>query len=126
MTEFTFFEKDGYISPSLSDLYDVAGEDDLDPIAWKVPAFQLVEGRHEMPLDMPAIFKSIDNVMDFEGMSAEAFHSLIDCKGRTVVIYVTGLTAAALAVANICNMLEVYPIFMHYNRDDGRYYPQFI
>lgn len=125
MAEFKFFEKDGYISPSLSDVYDVVGEDDLEPICWAAPAFQLVAGRHEMPLDMPAIFKSIPDVIDFESMDVEAFHSLKSCKGRSVVIYVTGLTAAALAVVNTCSVLGIYPIFMHYNRTDGRYYPQF-
>lgn len=126
MTEFTFYEKDGYISPSLSDVYDVAGDDDLDPIAWEAPAFQLVEGRHKMPLDMPAIFESIDNVMDFDRMENDAWHTLGSCKCRKIVVYITGLTAAALAVTSACKELCITPIFMHYNRADGRYYPQFI
>lgn len=126
MKEFTFFEKDGYISPSLSDIYDIVGEDDLEPICWEAPAFQLIEGRHKMPLDMPAIFKSIDNVMDFGGMELTAIHALSPYEHRLLVVYVTGLTAAALAVVHVCKTLDIMPIFMHYNRADGRYYPQFI
>lgn len=126
MKEFKFYEKDGYISPSLSDVYDVVGENDLEPICWEAPAFQLVEGRHKMPLDMPSIFKSIDNVMDFSGMNTEVFHAIKNYKGREIVVYITGLTAATLAVVSVCRELGITPIFMHYNRADGRYYPQFM
>lgn len=126
MKEFKFYEKDGYISPSLSDVYEVVGEADLEPIAWEAPAFQLVEGRHKMPLDMPAIFKSIPDVMDFGHMDMQAIHSLLPYKHELIVIYVTGLTSAVLAVVSACEKLGITPIFMHYNRADGRYYPQFI
>ena len=126
MKEFTFYEKDGYISPSLSDLYDVTGESDLEPICWTAPAFQLVEARHKMPLDMPAIFKSIDDVMDFDRMFNDAYCHLNEYESREIVVYITGLTAAALAVVSACRELGITPIFMHYNRADGRYYPQFM
>ena len=41
-----------------------------------------------------------------------------------LVIYVTGLTVALVAVINACLRVGISVTLMHYNRDTGSYYPQ--
>lgn len=44
--------------------------------------------------------------------------------GFGLVLYVTGLTVATVAVINVCIRVGISLTLMHYNRDTGSYYPQ--
>lgn len=44
--------------------------------------------------------------------------------GFSLVLYVTGLTVATVAVINVCMGVGIPLTLMHYDRDRGDYYPQ--
>ena len=86
----------------------------------------LVAGRHEMPVK-EYIFNSIPDVLDFEALSERAIQFWSkhwNCD--KVVIYVTGLTSAVLAVVDAWLELNVGSLlsFMHYDRETATYKEQ--
>lgn len=118
-----FFEKDGVVSTSIEEVYAFAGEDDLDPRVFEADAFSLFS-RHG--LDFPSIFgASVTNPMDFGSLESVALNAL-KTAGHTVVVYVTGMTPAVVAVINACHEMHKDLILMHFNKQTGRYKAQFV
>jgi ribonuclease PH len=86
----------------------------------------LVSGRHELPVSK-YIFDSIEDVLDFDSLEKRAidFFKSISTDVDVVTVYVTGLTAATVAVINAYLRLKsVALIFNHYNRDTDSWVSQ--
>ena len=106
----------------------------------------LVKGRHEMPVSR-YVFEAIADPTDFEGMARVASDFVLQEVGIIIrvgrplngadytdlpcytgvcelVVYVTGLTAAAAAVIRACAIYGVTLTLMHYDREAGGYVPQ--
>lgn len=84
--------------------------------------FALCEGRHEMPV-AESLFPSTLDPTDVEGMAAMADAAIPkDCDD--LHIYVTGLTAAMLAVVAVCERRQIPLTAHHYDRNTGKYFPQ--
>ena len=66
----------------------------------------LIRGRHEMPVDKYIFENPIEDVHDYAGMACEVidyiFNNVEKNELTKLNIYVTGLTAAALAVFHVC------------------------
>lgn len=115
------YERDGYISPYWFDL--PMGEE--DPYSEDMYVFNLFNGRHEMPLNAPAIFESA--TMEMGTLELQAHIALGGCqKGSTVCVYVTGFTPATVAVINVCHRLDLDLILAHYDKDTGDYMAQWV
>ena len=85
----------------------------------------LVKGRHEIPAVSEYIFESINDVLDFEALEQGAAEFFKDNKDSHVTVYVTGLTAATIAVIKASKvMTEGSLSFAHYNRDTETYLVQ--
>jgi len=106
----------------------------------------LCEGRHNLPVD-GYIFPSTLNPVDIEGMEKMAVERLkelfpnvhtaywgypnrlkkddiwVQFRGR-LDLYVTGLTAALIAVINACLKLGIVVMLWHYDKATGEYYSQ--
>lgn len=94
-------------------------------MAIRLKRMALCKGRHDMPSEVQgAIFDCEVNPLDPDKLLKEVIQSEklenIDC----LILYVTGLTVALIAVMNACKMLGVRILLMHYNKDTGKYYPQ--
>ena len=94
-------------------------------MAIRLKRMALCKGRHDMPPEVQgAIFDCEVNPLDPDKLLKEVIQSEklenIDC----LILYVTGLTVALVAVMNACKMLGVRIMLMHYNKDTGKYYPQ--
>lgn len=82
----------------------------------------LVKGRHEMPVKM-YVFNEIENVLDFNKLENEAWNVLQiifqveedDNEAKELHLYVTGLTAATVAVINAARSLEIGVVLYHYD-----------
>lgn len=106
----------------------------------------LCAARHPMPVTEYIYPESVDPT-DFDGMEKVAEEFILQHVGltvterqaldqrygedvscwsgkRTLVVYVTGLTAAAAAVIKVCALNGVSLTLMHYNRASGEYLPQ--
>lgn len=91
----------------------------------------LVMGRHEMPVEL-YVFNEIENVLDFRRLENEAWNVLQiifqveeeDNEARELHLYVTGLTAATVAVINAARDLDIGVILYHYDRDSNEYKAQ--
>ena len=81
----------------------------------------LVAGRHQVPVT-GYVFESIPDVTDYSAMTAQAA-SVLPMSGD-VTIYVTGLTAAMLAVVTVAAERGLSLTAMHFDRDSGEYLPQ--
>ena len=81
----------------------------------------LVAGRHEVPVT-GYIFEAIPDVTNYQAMAAEAALMLPE-KGA-LTVYVTGLTAAMLAVVGVAAQRGLSLTAMHFDRDSGEYLPQ--
>lgn len=46
------------------------------------------------------------------------------CKEGRLILFVTGLSVALVAVINACNSINLDLQLMHYDRESGQYYPQ--
>lgn len=81
----------------------------------------LVEGRHELPVDA-YIYGEIQDVLDFDFLQKRAneFISQLS-EGDSLVVYVTGLTAATAAVITACMNRKVHLVLKHYDRETGSY-----
>ena len=85
----------------------------------------LCKGRHDMPSEVQeAIFDCEVNPLDTDGLLKEVLQSNKLDNIDVLVIYVTGLTVALIAVLNACRMLGIKVFLKHYNRDNNSYYTQ--
>jgi len=82
----------------------------------------LCVGRHEIPQVREYIFPNELDPLDLEGMEQQAKSKLAGAS--ELILYVTGLTVALICVVNVCRELNIKLTLMHYNRDNGEYYPQ--
>ena len=94
-------------------------------MAIRLKRMALCKGRHDMPPEVQgAIFDCALHPLDPDKLLKEVIQyeklENIDC----LILYVTGLTVALVAVMNACKMLGVRIMLMHYNKDTGKYYPQ--
>lgn len=86
--------------------------------------FELCKGRHETPAT-ESIFPSTLNPTDTEELFVMANRAIPeDTTG--LVVYVTGLTVAILAVVQVCLERTIPLTAMHYDRETDTYYPQHI
>ena len=88
---------------------------------------ELCKGRHEIPQATDgAIFENtIVDPTDVQGLYEHAVSVLgRDPKPERLVLYVTGMTVALVAVINACNVLGIRLALKHFNRDTGEYYTQ--
>ena len=98
----------------------------------------LIKGRHEMPVS-DYIFEKVEDMFDYDaisnhitrfvsrkvGLSYNEGGGIYSCKGeKTLVVYVTGLTAVSCELVDVCNKLGVPLTLMHYDRDTGEYRAQ--
>ena len=106
----------------------------------------LCASRHPMPVT-EFIFPEVVNPTDFDGMEKTVEDFILHHVGLTVterqaldqrygedvpcwtgkrslIVYVTGLTAAVLAVVKVCALNGVSLTLMHYDRESGEYLPQ--
>ena len=81
-------------------------------------------GRHEMPENDGNIFSQEVNPLDIKGLEEQAEKTLTQYKKQSIEIYVTGLTVALISALNICRKLDIKVTLLHFNRDNGTYYPQ--
>lgn len=86
--------------------------------------FGLCEGRHQIPVDR-YIFGSVIDPTDYVAL-LETANKAIPADCTRLVVYVTGLTPAMLAVVAICNCRRIALDAMHYDRDTGSYYRQVV
>ena len=84
--------------------------------------FGLCSGRHDIPVEK-YLFDTISDPTDFDSMYKQAVAAIpADC--TELAVYVTGLTAAMLAVVRACNDLNISLVAYHYDRDNGVYVEQ--
>ena len=100
------------------------GEDRDGTVIRHIPEFALCEGRHDMPCDEAIFPGTIEDPTDVMGLVRIASDKLGGCK--TVVVYVTGLTVALVAVINACRDMGINLCLKHYDRNTGSYYNQWL
>ena len=108
----------------------------------------LVRGRHDLPVDR-YIFDSIDDVLDFDGLQAHAvswiedafrglpiedrvawipcqvcYYDIYQAHAGNLHLWVTGLTAAVIAVCNAAKAHGIDVTLMHFDRSRDTYIPQ--
>lgn len=82
--------------------------------------YGLVKGRHTMPVE-EYVFDEIGDMFNFFNLEVKA-QSSIKKTSDLLVLYVTGLTAATVAVLNTANRLGYKDVVLkHYNKDNGLY-----
>lgn len=84
--------------------------------------FALCAGRHETPATT-AIFDQIADPTDFDAM-LDTCVKKIPTDADELIIYVTGLTPAMLAVVKVCERRGIDITAMHYDRENKEYKPQ--
>ena len=84
--------------------------------------FELCKGRHATPAT-EAIFPTEVDPTDFSGLN-RIVAERIPSDTTELVVYVTGLTPAMLAVVHYCWQAGITLTAMHYDRATGEYYPQ--
>lgn len=84
--------------------------------------FELCKGRHATPAT-EAIFPMEVDPTDTGALFAIA-EERIPRDATEIVVYVTGMTPAMLAVVEVCWKWGITLTAMHYNRDSGEYFPQ--
>lgn len=126
-----YFGVDNILSPSCEWVYEHV-ECDADPWCEEVDAYILCTGRHQLTEDvnwcgLDSIFDTeIVNPIDFGGLEEAAEKVLKASMCRRVVIYVTGLMPALIAVLNVCRSLKKEVTLMHYDRERNIYVAQFV
>jgi hypothetical protein len=90
----------------------------------------LVKGRHDLPV-ADYIFNHVKDVLSFDKLQKEAYQKLEKLmknleENDKIVIYVTGLTAATIAVVNAWLQFRIQPglVFCHYDRENGNWKEQ--
>lgn len=115
------YEKNSFIG-TYEEVMDADG-DDLEPREIEGTRMSLFE-RHG--LSFPSIFgKAINDPMDFGNLEKKAWESIRDTEG-ILIVYVTGMTPAAVAVINICHLKHKDLILMHYDKQEGLYKAQLV
>lgn len=84
----------------------------------------LCNGRHTLPEVDGFVFTEIEDPMDFEGLYSKAWDAIPEVENLD--LYVTGLTAATLAVVKVCERRGINLTCWHYNRATDEYVPQMI
>lgn len=84
--------------------------------------FALCAGRHDTPASQ-AIFQEITDPTNFDGM-LDYVAEAIPADTTELVVYVTGLTPAMLAVVVYCECCSISLTAMHFDRETGSYLPQ--
>ena len=84
----------------------------------------LFAGRHDLPVKN-FIFGEL-SPCDFRRMDEVALCWLMQHTqpGDVLHLYVTGLTAATVAVIKACKITGVGLVLMHFDRESGKYVPQ--
>ena len=85
----------------------------------------LIKGRHELPVKN-YIFTGEISPVDFKRMEEVAWVWLMQhtAPGDVLYLYVTGLTAATVAVIKACTRTGTGLVLMHFDRESGTYVPQ--
>lgn len=109
----------------------------------------LIQGRHEMPVDEYIFDKEIENVHDYEKISAEILEFLedkvnigvhtgqalnsydytdIECLGgcKNLEVYVTGLTPVTAELIKLCALNGISLTLFNFNSATGDYERQII
>lgn len=98
---------------------------DIPQVTIKVTtaSMALCEGRHSIPEAVDgSIFGNELDPLAVEEMEEVAFRKLEGLE--TLNLYVTGLTVALVAVINACRKCCIKLTLYHFNRENGKYYPQ--
>lgn len=95
--------------------------------AVKVADVALCASRHDIPeaVDGAIFDHEVDPTRPLR-LEAEARHVIRESGVRFLTVYVTGLSVALVAVINACHALGVGLVLMHYDRETGGYYPQYV
>ena len=89
----------------------------------KTRIMALCEARHTMPdIVNGAVFPNSIDPLAIEDLEKTASDTLENVD--SLILYVTGLSVALVAVINVCHDKGINLLLMHYNRDTGEYYPQ--
>lgn len=92
----------------------------------------LCESRHAMPAEVTgSVFgETIADPTDTDELLHTATQRILSHvrpgHGGHIYLYVTGLTVALGAVIRACLNHAVHLTLMHYDRESGEYYPQYI
>lgn len=107
----------------------------------------LCAARHAMPVTEFIFPEVVNNPTDFDGMEKTVEDFILHHVGltvterqaldqrygedvpcwsgkRTLIVYVTGLTACTAAVIKVCALNGVSLTLMHFDRESGEYLPQ--
>jgi hypothetical protein len=90
----------------------------------------LCQGQHEIPGITDYFFDteiSLINTIQLQKIAEEKLWKIMDIYGRSnieIELYVTGLTAALIAVINACNLNCTRINLMHYDKNACTYYKQ--
>lgn len=90
----------------------------------KVVEYELCAGRHKTPAE-EAIFEQIADLSDYK-MMEEIANSKIQNGVFELHIYVTGLTAAMLAVTKVCIERNIRLVAYHYDPTTSKYNKQLV
>lgn len=90
-----------------------------------LPEMVLCEGRHCIKT-AESIYKELpeDKILDFQWLEKEARKKLQPYQGKTVRIYLTGLSPLYCCVLNVASELGINVIFLHYDYDEEEYFEQ--
>nr|DAR61486.1 MAG TPA: hypothetical protein [Bacteriophage sp.] len=98
---------------------------DCEPVKFDADVYGLVKGRHAMPVS-EYVFDEIEDMFNFSRLEMVAFSRIVKTSD-TLMLYVTGLTVATVAVLNIAKKLGYKDVVLkHYNRDNGLYESQWV
>lgn len=98
---------------------------DCEPVKLDADVYGLVRGRHAMPVSA-YVFDEIEDMFNFSRLEMVAFSRIVKTSD-TLMLYVTGLTVATVAVLNIAKLLGYKDVVLkHYNRDNGLYESQWV
>lgn len=86
----------------------------------------LIKGRHNLPETVTNYIwgGDIKDVTDVIRMEQHAMDWVQIHRPINLTVYVTGLTAALVAVIKACALYKIPLTLMHYNRETKRYFSQ--
>lgn len=87
-------------------------------------SMELCSARHKTPATDGAIFRNEVDPTDTTGLEKCALERLTELQVEKLDLYVTGLTAALIAVINAARELGVTVTLWHFDRETGDYYKQ--
>jgi len=87
----------------------------------------LCKSRHEIDGVVEYLFPNSVNPLDLSGLEETAFIAISKMEiGKSIDLYVTGLTVALVAALNVCRREGIAVTLYHFNRESGEYYPQIV